>query len=70
MFKTHSDNGHGWGRRDYRGQVDYFAVYCPETDKVYLVPVEDVGTNEGSLRVEPTLNEQQKGVRWAVDYEI
>src|SRR6516164_746054 len=31
----------GWERRvtDYRGEVDLFAGYCPETDGVYLVPI-------------------------------
>ncbi len=24
--------------RSYRGEVDYLAVYCPETKKVYLLP--------------------------------
>src|SRR5262249_40775627 len=29
----------GWQRRvtDYRGEVDYFGVYCPDNDGVYLV---------------------------------
>src|SRR5947209_19864268 len=29
-------------RRDYRGQIEYFAVYSPDTQKVYLVPVDHV----------------------------
>jgi hypothetical protein len=57
-------------RRGYKGQADYFAVYCPETEKVYLVPVNDVGETEVSLRIEPTKNGQSKTVRWAKDYEI
>lgn len=57
-------------RRDYRGQVEYFAVYSPDTDKVYLVPVDHVGTGHGFLRLLPTENNQKKGVRWAKDYEL
>lgn len=53
-----------------REEIDYFAVYCEYTKKVYLVPVEDVGIDQGYLRVEPTANNQAKGVRWAEDYEI
>lgn len=35
--------------RDYRGQIDYFAVYSPYVEKVYLIPVDHVGvTNVGS----------------------
>src|SRR5437660_668666 len=57
-------------KKDYRGEADYFGVYSPETGKVYLVPVEEVGIDQGCLRVEPTANNQAKGVRWAQDYEI
>ena len=57
-------------RRDYRGSVDVFVVYCPETDGVYLVPVDAVGRNVGVLRVEPTRNGQSVGIRWARDYEV
>jgi PD-(D/E)XK endonuclease len=58
------------GRRHYRGQVDYFAVYCQATDRVYLVPVDDVGISKGYLRLDASLNSQTKGLRWAKDYEM
>ncbi len=57
-------------RRDYRGDVELFGIYCPETDGVYLVPVETVGKRGGSLRIEPTRNNQMRGVRWAKDYVL
>lgn len=58
-------------RRTYEGQVDYFAVYCPETAGVYLVPIEDVPTRTSArLRVEPSRNGQQKRIRHAAGYEI
>ncbi len=60
----------GHGRKDYRGEIDYFAVYCPETTKVYLVPVEHVSVTSAILRLTPTKNNQEKGVRWARDYEL
>lgn len=58
------------GRRDYRGQIDYFAVYCPDTTKVYLVPISHVDTANAMLRLLPTKNKQEKNVRWAKDYEL
>ena len=58
------------GRRDYRGQIDYFAVYCPETRKAYFVPIDHVGNNNALLRLEPTKNNQKKNVRWAEDYQL
>jgi hypothetical protein len=27
-------------RRTYHGEIDFFAVYCPETNGVYLLPIE------------------------------
>ena len=58
-------------RTGYRGQVDYFAVWCPEReDDTYLVPVNDVGQVEAWLRIEPSKNGQSSGVRWAKDYLV
>lgn len=56
-------------RKGYQGEVDLFGVYCPATDRVYLVPVNDVPVGEGILRLEPPRNNQQTGIRWARDYE-
>ena len=54
--------------RDYRGEIDVFGVYCHSRGEVYLVPVEDVPLRGATLRLEPTLNGQRAGVRWASDY--
>lgn len=59
-----------YGSRSYHGQVDYFAVYCPQTKGTYLVPVSHTGSSQMNLRLVPTKNNQEKGVRWAKDYEI
>jgi hypothetical protein len=57
--------------RTYIGQIDYFAVYCPETQGVYLVPIEDVATrSRASLRIALPRNNQREKVRFAFDYEI
>jgi hypothetical protein len=58
-------------RRTYHGQVDYFAVYCPETAGVYLIPIGDLPSRASArLRVEPPRNGQRKRIRYAGDYEI
>ena len=58
-------------RRDYHGEVDYFAVFCNETDGVYLVPIHQISTRVlGTLRVTPPRNNQMKHVRWAADFQI
>jgi hypothetical protein len=52
-------------------EIDYFGVYCPDTDAVYLVPIKDVGPRTPAyLRVEPAKNNQAKGVRCAADYQV
>lgn len=56
--------------RDYVGEVDAFGVYAPLIDKVYLVPAEALPTRICHLRLGPTRNGQQKGIRFAVDYEV
>jgi len=55
---------------NYKGQIDAFAIYCPDNDKCYMIGVDEVGTREGSLRLEDTKNGQAVGVRWAGLFEI
>jgi hypothetical protein len=71
-FKTYSPMEHRrpGARSTYHGQADYSGVYCPETGAVYLVPVGAVGVRDGSLRVEPTKNNQASSIRWARDFEL
>jgi hypothetical protein len=60
----------GFYSRGYVGEADLFLVFCPETDRIYAVPVQDAGKTGGSLRVDPTANKQMKKIVWAVDYEL
>jgi hypothetical protein len=61
---------HGRGRLRYDGLADVFGVHDAATGRVFLVPVRDLGIFVVSLRVAPTANNQQRGVRFAVDYAI
>jgi hypothetical protein len=71
LYGAASTHGHrGRPCRPYRGEVEYFAVYCPDTEKVYLVPESHLTRSIGSLRVAPTKNNVQKTVRWASTYEL
>jgi hypothetical protein len=56
--------------RNYVGEVDFFAVYCPANRAVYVVPCDDTTLNNVYLRVEPTTNNQSKRIRWAASYEL
>ena len=68
LFNAYSQSGNGSVKMSYRGLADLFAVLNPEDDRVYLVPVEDVGVTDVSLRLKPTLNKQSQRVRWAELY--
>jgi hypothetical protein len=72
LFNTRSVrcNTRGAIFRDYDGDADLFLVYCPENATVYCVPVEEAPRGYMYLRVEPTLNGQRDGVRWASEYEL
>ena len=59
------------GAADYIGEIDYFAVDCPETSGVYLVPIQHAQVRtKGSLRVHPPRNNQRRLIRLAREYEI
>ena len=58
----------GQNYRSYQGEVDYFGIYCKDTDEVYLVPCADAPATRGSLRIDPTKQGQFKKVRWAHPY--
>ena len=61
IFQTSSAHAyHGKCKRDYYGDAELFAVYCRELDKMYIVPVDDVGCSSTQLRLEPTQNGQEK----------
>lgn len=57
-------------RRGYEGEVDAFAIWCPQNEMGYFVPVADLTTGIGTLRVAPAANNQRRGVRWAEDYAL
>lgn len=56
--------------KPYSGEVDWFAVYCPDNDRVYMIPADDVPSTAMYLRVEKPRNQQRKRVRWAEDYAL
>jgi PD-(D/E)XK nuclease superfamily protein len=62
-----------WGRKKkgYRGRAEWFGVYSPDTEKVYMVNVwEATECSEMRLRLIPAKNNQEKNVKWARDFEI
>ena len=55
----------------YWGQIEAFAVFCPQNRGVYLVPIAAV-TNGSTprLRIEPARNGQSKRIQYARDFEV
>jgi Holliday junction resolvase-like predicted endonuclease len=72
LFNCYSVNSRKAGRlRTYFGAIDFFGVYCPDVEAVYLIPVGDVPrTCFGSLRWLPPKNGQSSRIRWAARYKI
>lgn len=58
--------------QNYIGQIDVFVMYCPDTDKVYWIPIEDIGSVQRPyLRVEePKHIQSNYEFRMACDYEL
>jgi hypothetical protein len=54
--------------KDYRGEVDFFGVYCHPRREVYLIPIDALPPRSARLRLTPTKNGQAKGIRWARDF--
>lgn len=50
--------------------IDLLAVYDVTTDTCFYIPAEELGEGkrELRLRIAPTRNGQEKGVRWAKEY--
>jgi PD-(D/E)XK endonuclease len=62
-----------WGRKthNYHGLAEMFGVYSPNTEKVYMVAVAETGKGSHMLlRLTPPKNNQEKNIKWAVNYEI
>ncbi len=73
VFATSRSKGHynkNFHKVGYKGLADYFAVYSRDTNKVYLVPVEEVGEHSAYLRVEQPHRSLLPATRWARDYEL
>lgn len=65
-------NTKGAKRRDYHGDIEMFAVYCYENGETYLIPIEDVGVSNCSLRVAPLPKTGSGGKRvlWAKTFRL
>lgn len=73
LFKTESTGGYNYTgqAKAYGDDADLFGVWCPETGKVYLMPVAVAGKGSCSLRVtDPKWPSNGSKIRWARDFEV
>jgi hypothetical protein len=67
----HLASRNGSTRRAYVGEIELFLVYCPETDKVYRVPLDPRRRNQLRLRVDPLHPKSPvTKIHWAKKYEL
>ena len=70
QFNTVRTNGSNGVTRGYNSdEIDFFASWDFKRETMYLMRVEDAPGGRASLRVAPTKNGQEKGVRMAGDYK-
>jgi len=69
-FRTRSTRtkSSGYEREGYQGSVDLFAVYAPVCDETYVIPIEDAGDTQMTIRYEQSKNNNVKNVNWHEDY--
>lgn len=69
-FNTCSSHYHrGGSLKGYRGEVEFFGVFCPQNGRVYLIPTEKVPVGHGILRVDKPRNNQRVKLL-AAEYEV
>ena len=71
VYNCSSSHAHRRGAaRPYFGEIEYLAVYCPDTKKVYMLPEQELTATNAHLRLSPTRNNMVKSVRWASEFEL
>jgi len=63
-------NVRNFDRKNYRGQVEFFGVYCPQNDNVYLVPVMKANKTETHLVVSASNRCAPTVKLWAKNFKI
>lgn len=62
-------NGHN-KKTGYKGKAEYFAIYSPDTEKVYMIAVDDATKYNMSLRFKSSGVIRSNGKQsWLVSYE-
>ena len=68
IFSSSNTTGNHSKKKDYKGQIDFF--YTSYKEQGYLIPVEDAGVTQKTLRFVANKKMDDEKVAWAKDYEI
>lgn len=60
----------GYERDSYDGKIDYFAVYNPIVDEIYLVHIDEAAKGKMEIRLCETKNNQTAGINWNEDFQL
>jgi hypothetical protein len=69
-FSVHAHRAGGLAFRSYIGEIDFLGVFCPQTGDVYQVPESEIIETTMHLRVAPTVNRQDRNIRWASRFKL
>jgi hypothetical protein len=50
--------------------IEFYAVVLPSRETVFLIPAAECGNSKPQFRLDPPLNGQVLGVRWAKPFQI
>ena len=68
-FKVYSQPQSGTAKRIYlETEIDHFAVWCPEVEGIFIVPVKLANKSDMRLRLAPFRNGQKKGINLAEQF--
>ena len=69
-FRTRSTRtkSSGYEREGYEENIDFFAVYAPLCDNVYLIPIENASKTQMTIRYEQSKNGNVKNINWHEEY--
>jgi len=58
----------GYERGRYDGRIELFAVFSPETEDIYLIPIADTPKDTMTIRYQAAENGNRQHVNWHADY--
>ncbi|MFB6178890.1 MAG: group I intron-associated PD-(D/E)XK endonuclease [Halorientalis sp.] len=58
----------GYDRAGYDGRIDYFCVYNPKLDEVYVIDIAEAASGKMEIRFRAPKNNQWNGINWHKEY--